>query len=238
MARSPGAPAAPPPGRPAAVATRPFILVLAGVNGAGKSSVAGALLAAQGLSWFNPDALARELVATLGLPVAEANALAWSRGRDRLVAAIEQGRNHAFETTLGARSIPQLLVRAAASHDVVMLFCGLASPELHLQRVRERVAQGGHDIPETKIRERWMSSRANLVGLLPHLARLQVFDNSAAAAPGEPVPDPRLVMEMAGGRLLWPAADDARALAATPAWARPILQAALELAPVAAPEKR
>lgn len=210
--------------------------MLAGVNGAGKSSVAGAMLAEQGLAWFNPDTLARELVATLGLTVAEANALAWNRGRDRLAAAIAQGHNHAFETTLGARSIPELLEQAAASHDVVMLFCGLASADLHLQRVKQRVAQGGHDIPEAKIRERWMSSRANLVQLLPHLARLQVFDNSASVAIGKPIPDPQLVLEMQAGRVLHPAAGDAAALAATPAWARPIVQAAFELQP--APLKR
>ena len=44
---------------PAANDTRPFILVLAGVNGAGKSSVAGALLEEHGLTWFNPDSYAR-----------------------------------------------------------------------------------------------------------------------------------------------------------------------------------
>jgi hypothetical protein len=40
---------------PKAAASRPFILVLAGVNGAGKSSVGGAILADHGLTWFNPD---------------------------------------------------------------------------------------------------------------------------------------------------------------------------------------
>ncbi len=212
---------------------RPFILVLAGVNGAGKSSVAGAMLAAQGLAWFNPDTLAREFVSGLGMDATEANARAWNIGRDRLEAAMREGRNHAFETTLGASTIPDLLALAARTHDVMMLFCGLASAELHLQRVKQRVAQGGHDIPEAKIRERWMSSRANLVRLLPHLARLQVFDNSVQVAPGKPIPDPLLVLEMDRGQVLHPAPGDAAALAATPAWARPVVQAAFELRPAA-----
>lgn len=212
-------------------ARRPFILVLAGVNGAGKSSVGGALLADQGLGWFNPDALARELTHTLGLPQAEADARAWAIGRARLDAAITAGTNHAFETTLGGRTLPEMLVRAARSHDLVVLYCGLASVEQHLQRVRLRVACGGHDVAEARIRERWMSSRANLVSLLPHLSRLQVFDNSADAAPGEDIPDPVRVLEMADGRVQHPAPGDARALAATPAWARPLVQAAFELAP-------
>jgi predicted ABC-type ATPase len=212
-----------------AAAERPFILVLAGVNGAGKSSVGGALVTELGLSWFNPDSFARELVAQLGLTAEEANARAWNFGRERLEAAIAQGHNYAFETTLGANTIPTLLAGAAATHDVVMIFCGLSSPELHMARVRARVARGGHDIPEAKIRERWTASRANLINLLPKLARLQVFDNSAEAPQGGNIEDPVLVLEMAAGHLVFPQPDDAQALAATPAWARPIVQAAIEL---------
>ena len=212
----------------AAGAARPFVLVLAGVNGAGKSSVGGALLADHGLAWYNPDSYARELVAQLGLEVEEANGRAWEFGRAQLAAAIADGRNHAFETTLGANTIPEMLARASRSHDVVMIFCGLASAEMHLRRVQARVASGGHDIPVTKIRERWISSRINLIRLMPLLARLQVFDNSAEAAPGEEIPDPVLLLETIGGRLVFPPADDAAALQATPEWARPIVQAAIE----------
>lgn len=212
-----------------AAAARPFILVLAGVNGAGKSSVGGALLAEHGLTWFNPDTCARELVAQLGLAPAEANARAWNLGRERLEAAIAQRSNYAFETTLGASTIPALLAHAASSHDVVMIFCGLSSPEQHIARVRARVARGGHDIPEAKIRERWIASRANLIQLLPKLTRLQVFDNSAEAPPGGDIADPLLVLELSAGEPVFPQPGDLAALAATPAWARPIVQAAIEL---------
>ncbi len=208
-------------------AKRPFIFVLAGVNGAGKSSVGGALLAEHGLSWFNPDSYARELAAQLGMPVQEANGLAWQYGRRRLEDAIEARRPFAFETTLGANTIPDLLVQASASHEVVMVYCGLATVDLHLARVRSRVAHGGHDIPEAKIRERWTASRANLVRLMPRLARLQVFDNSAPAAPDGEIPDPILLLEMAHGKVRVPQPADALALARVPDWARPIVQAAL-----------
>ena len=40
---------------------RPVLYVLAGVNGAGKSSIGGQLLVSAGLTWFNPDTFAREL---------------------------------------------------------------------------------------------------------------------------------------------------------------------------------
>lgn len=213
---------------PAAAVARPFIFVLAGVNGAGKSSVGGAMLAEHGLAWFNPDSFARELVAQLGLAVEEANARAWKHGRSQLEAAIANGTNYAFETTLGARTIPALLAEAAATHDVVMLFCGLRSPEMHIQRVRSRVASGGHDIPEDKIRERWVASRINLIRLMPQLARLQVFDNSTEAGPGQDIPEPVLVLEMVEGRVTYPVPDDTEVLESIPEWARPIVQAAIE----------
>ena len=137
-----------------APAARPFIVVLAGVNGAGKSSLGGAMIEAAGLTWFNPDSHARELIGQLGMEPGQANAHAWQHGRELLEAAIEQGTNHAFETTLGASTIPALLATAARTHDVSMIFVGLASPEQHIERVRLRVANGGHHIPEEKIRER------------------------------------------------------------------------------------
>jgi predicted ABC-type ATPase len=208
----------------------PIILVLAGVNGAGKSSVGGAMLAEHGLTWFNPDTYARELLAQQGFSrsQAEANGLAWEYGRSRLEAAIAQGTNYAFETTLGANTIAGMLGHAARTHDVVMMFCGLSSPEHHIARVQARVASGGHPIPENKIRERWLASRLNLIKLLPALARLQVFDNSADAAPGQEIPDPILVLEMVRGRISAPEPLNAEALNATPDWARPIVQAAIE----------
>ena len=210
------------------LARRPFIFVLAGVNGAGKSSVGGAMLAEHGLTWFNPDSFARELVQSLGLGANDANGRAWQHGHSQLDAAIANGTNYAFETTLGAKTIPALLVKAAITHDVVVLFCGLQSPELHIRRVRSRVASGGHDIPESKIRERWVTSRINLIRLMPYLARLQVFDNSVEAAAGLDIPQLLLVLEMVNGRLAFPAPDDPQALATTPAWARSVVQAAIE----------
>ena len=205
---------------------RPFILVLAGVNGAGKSSVGGSILRAQGLTWFNPDSFARELMARSGASRDIADGDAWAHGKAQLEAAIANGTSFAFETTLGGTTIARLLAEATPTHDVMMIVCGLASLELHLARVRLRVRHGGHDIPVEKIRERWDSSRQNLIALLPCLAHLQVFDNSAEAAPGEDVPFPVLVLEMKDGRVLHPHRGDVAALQATPDWAKPIVAAA------------
>lgn len=208
---------------------RPVLYVLAGVNGAGKSSIGGHLLERAGLAWFNPDTFARELIAATGCDQVSANARAWAEGMRRLDAALATGASYAFETTLGGHSVPQNILEATRTHDVLIWFCGLASPEQHIARVRARVAAGGHPIPEPKIRERYASAQGNLIGLMPHVAHMQVYDNSADAAPGNAVPDPVLVLEMTGGRLQWPVPDDGAALRATPEWAKALLEAALAL---------
>lgn len=208
---------------------RPVIFVLAGVNGAGKSSVGGAILKEHGLEWFNPDTFSRKRVAQ-GLGKDEADADAWAFGKSRLEAALAGGTDFAFETTLGGNTITALLTKAVATHDVVMIFCGLDSVERHISRVALRVRHGGHDIPEQRIRERWTNARANLISLLPQLKALQVFDNSLEAAPGETIPEPRLVLEMEDGRVLHPAQGDLAALKATPGWAKPIVEAVLRAA--------
>jgi predicted ABC-type ATPase len=208
---------------------QPFIFVLAGVNGAGKSSVGGAMLQQHGLTWFNPDSYARELMRELGASVQEANAQAWRHGKEALEAAIAKRANYAFETTLGGNTIAALLSKAAKTHDVVMLYCGLSSPAMHIARVAQRVAHGGHHIAERKIRERWGTSRLNLIKLLPSLTQLQVFDNSVEVQPGEEIPDPVLVLHVAKGRVLVPDPSDPTALAAVPDWARPIVEAAVKL---------
>lgn len=208
---------------------RPFIFVLAGVNGAGKSSVAGAMLQDLGLSWFNPDTYARQMANELGMDIEEANSRAWKRGKSALEKAIAKRSSYAFETTLGGSTITRLLADACRTHSVVMLYCGLSSAELHIERVAQRVVHGGHDIPEPKIRERWDASRVNLVKLLPVLSRLQVLDNSARVEPGQDIPDPVLVLEMEGGLVTFPDSLDARSLNAVPEWARPIVEAAIQL---------
>lgn len=204
----------------------PRILVLAGVNGAGKSSLLGKYLTDDGLTWFNPDAFTRELESA-GYVHDEANAKAWEEGRDRLARAIANDEDYAFETTLGANTIPALLREAMQTHQVIVWFCGLSNVELHVERVRERVASGGHDIPEHKIRERFDRSRQNLISLMEGLATLHVYDNSFPMDDG--IAEPQLVLELEGGVISYPS--NVEELGATPAWAVPIMEQALRFHP-------
>ncbi|HEY8877767.1 MAG TPA: hypothetical protein VIN03_09410, partial [Roseateles sp.] len=149
---------------------------------------------------------------------------AWTLGRQGLEKALAEGLVYAFETTLGGNSIVKLLVEGAkAGAQVHLWYAGLATPELHLRRIKARVAAGGHDIPEAKVRERFDASRSHLVKLMPHLASLRLYDNSFEADPrAGRRPQPVLLLQMQAGRVVAHAP-----LRSVPAWAKPLLAAAL-----------
>jgi predicted ABC-type ATPase len=204
----------------------PRIYVLAGVNGAGKSSVGGAAFRASGMDYYNPDEAAQELRNQRPeLTLTETNALAWQLGRQMLERAIRDRCDFVFETTLGGNTIPRLLGEAAKNGaEVFVWYVGLRSPELHIERVAARLRRGGHPIPEETIRQRYERSRLNLIELLPKIFELQVFDNSDDAEPGEGNPPTlRLLLHLRNGHILGP--ED---LSRTPDWAKPIVAAALQ----------
>src|SRR5690349_8913517 len=75
----------------------PRIYVLAGVNGAGKSSIGGAMFAQAGVGFFNPDVMARKFLANVpGISQEEANAAAWKQGRRLVERAVEERKDFAF----------------------------------------------------------------------------------------------------------------------------------------------
>lgn len=212
---------------PASVADEtPCIYVLAGTNGAGKSSIAGAAFREHGSDFFNPDEAAKRIRQLQSkLTTAEANSLAWNQGRRLLERAIKERLDFNFETTLGGKTITRLLEQATHQGiEVRVWYVGLANVDVHLARVQARVKKGGHDIPEQDIRHRFDQSRLNLIRLLPHLAELRVYDNSLEADPyiGK-APAPKLVLHMVHGQVVGP-----KRLAATPEWAKPIVAAALK----------
>jgi predicted ABC-type ATPase len=203
------------------------VTVLAGTNGAGKSSLGGALLGSAGVPFYNPDVETQALLAANpSMSLTEANAEAWRVGKERLQTAITERHNFNFETTLGGSTIPRLIARAhAAGLGVRMWYCGLSSAQLHIQRVRARVSRGGHDIPEAKIRERYDSSRNNLCTLLPALSELLVYDNSAEADPhAGQAPHPTGLLHYRNHQILYLAAS-------MPEWAKPIAAVALSKVP-------
>ena len=206
----------------------PRIYVLAGTNGAGKTSIGGAMLLEQGVEYFNPDDAAASIrKANPQISQEQAQSAAWHEGKRLLERAITERLDYAFETTLGGNTIPALLESAAASGlEVRIWYVGLDSPELHIARVRARAARGGHDVPEERIRERYARSLLNLLRLMPRLTELRLYDNSREADPhAGATPEPTLILHLNRGKLA-----TVCNLPSTPAWAKPAVLAALNIA--------
>ena len=155
------------------------ILIIAGPNGAGKTTFAeeflpneancpafvNADLIAAGLSPFRPDAAAFA-AGRLMLREIERHALA--------------GESFAFETTLSGRHYATRIPGwQAAGYRVKLFFLRLASPELAIARVRQRVQAGGHDVPEPVIRRRFQAGWLNFSGLYKQIVdEWALYDNS------------------------------------------------------------
>lgn len=194
------------------------------------------MLVELGVEYFNPDeAAARIREANPQISQEQAQSAAWHEGKRLLERAITERLDYALETTLGGSTIPALLERAAAlGMEVRIWYVGLDSPELHMARVRARVARGGHDVPEERIRERYARSLLNLLRLMPRLTEIRLYDNSREADPqAGATPEPTLILHLNRGKLA--AVCDLRS---TPAWAKPAVLAALNLAATSSPRRR
>jgi predicted ABC-type ATPase len=131
----------------------PQVLLIAGANGAGKSTVAPQLMRELGIrACLNADEIAR------GLNPADPAAAAVAAGREmhlRMEVLRERRTSFALETTLSGRSLLGQLRRLERSGYVSRVaFLWLPSADAAVQRVRRRVALGGHEVPEEDIRRR------------------------------------------------------------------------------------
>ena len=175
------------------------IVILAGPNGAGKTTLAREYLPA-GLPFVNADLIAAERAPE------DPVAAAVRAGRlmlEQLDAHARAGRSFALETTLAGRNYARRLERWRASGYVVeLIFLQLPSPEMAVRRVRLRVCQGGHDIPEAVVRHRFRAGLRNFrelySGMVEHWERI---DNGGIPAAlidrggTSPDPDTRLAAD-------------------------------------------
>jgi predicted ABC-type ATPase len=162
----------------------PHVIVVAGANGAGKSTAAPSLLrdTLEVTEFVNADTIAAGLSAFRP----ESVAMAAGRimlGRMRRLAATRE--NFAFETTLASRSFaPWLADLQRGGYRVHLLFLWLRSAELAVSRVAVRVRLGGHDVPAEIVRRRYRAGLQNLFRLyLPLADSWQIFDNSDSTGP-------------------------------------------------------
>ena len=162
---------------------RPLLIVLAGSNGAGKSTYYRAALRGTGLPFINADDLAQAMrPADPGSVAYEAMRVAEARRAEALL------HRHSFimETVLSDPHGAKLgfLRRARdAGYCVVVIFIRIATPELSRARVMQRVAEGGHDVPDPKLQERFPRTLANALEALALADLGLVLDNTDQREP-------------------------------------------------------
>jgi predicted ABC-type ATPase len=158
----------------------PWLWLIGGPNGGGKSTYAPSL-AARVEEIVRPDEIAERLAAR---PLFARNAAAGRLAIRRIQTLFRERRSFAVETTLAGRSYPRLLVRAKSEGwSTGIAYVGVATPDLAIERVRERVSRGGHDVPPMDVRRRYQRSLINLVRISKSVDRLVVLDNSSVDTP-------------------------------------------------------
>ena len=171
---------------------KPTCHVIAGPNGSGKTTFATDFLPlyADCQNFVNPDLLAK---AFSPFNPDTAHLKAAKMTLEIIDEHIAAKRDFAFETTLSGRSYAAKLKQIKdAGFIVSMFYLWVPSSELTIQRIKERVSQGGHDVPIQDVLRRFDRTLSNLFMLYrPLLDSLLFFDNSDKP--------PRLVFEDIGG---------------------------------------
>ena len=148
----------------------PTLYVVAGPNGCGKSTLTRTVWCGK-LEIIDPDAIARRLPDSPGLAAREAV-------RRRQTALLSSG-THLLETTLAGAGVLRHMVSArTARYRIELHYVCLESPDLALSRIRNRVALGGHDVPEVDARRRFARSLPNLPAAITLADAVRLYDNT------------------------------------------------------------
>ena len=157
----------------------PKLYIIAGCNGAGKTTASFTILPeVLGCKEFiNADEIAK------GLSPFQPESVAVQAGRimlARMDELLQKGETFAFETTLATKSYKQKIEWAQANgYEVTLLFFWLDSPNIAKERVAQRVAEGGHNIPLETIERRYYNGIANLFTIYINMVDIcYIFDNS------------------------------------------------------------
>ena len=149
--------------------SRPIVLVFAGPNGSGKSTVAR-FIPHHGV-YVNADDLKTEYALTDIEAAQKAEML-----RNKLV---KKKSDITFETVLSTKRNYLLLQKARKnSYEIQCIYVLTCNADINIARVRGRVREGGHDVPENKIRSRYVKALKLLPQIIDICDKMLIFDNS------------------------------------------------------------
>ena len=189
-----------------------ILIVIAGPNGSGKTSITHRILQHEWLEdcvYINPDNIARDTFGDWNSndAVMKAAILSTQMRED----CIAENKSLIFETVLSAADKVDFVQRAKEKgYFIRLFFVGTESPMINASRIARRVMGGGHDVPITKIISRFSKSIANCCVVAKMVDRAYIYDNSVERA------DPQLLFRVINGVLI-------KEYATTSSWAKPIL---------------
>lgn len=164
----------------------PIVTMIAGPNGSGKTTLTRELqrMGLEFGAYINADDHAATLSGAYDLRVRAAQV--WAERERRT--CLEQRCSFTFETVMSHPSKVEILRQARdAGFAVVVYFVATENADLNVARVAQRVAQGGHPVPEDRIRARYVRTLALLPAALGEADRAVLFDNSYRTSFRKPV---------------------------------------------------
>ncbi|HVK54976.1 MAG TPA: zeta toxin family protein [Burkholderiales bacterium] len=177
---------------------KPRLIVVAGPNGSGKTSITEQLLRhtwMEGCVYVNPDYIARDEFGSWNSPEAVLHAA--QRAEEIRTQCISNMKSLAFETVLSAPDKVEFIHAAQqAGYFVRLFFIGTDHPAINAGRIAHRVMEGGHDVPIGKIISRYDRSIANCLRVAEFADRTYIYDNSVDYA------QPKLLFRAAEGRVI------------------------------------
>lgn len=159
--------------------------LLAGGNGAGKSTFYRTQLQPLGIPFINADLIAKELFPEAPELHSYQAASITEELRNRL---LTEGRTFCFETVFSHPSKIDFLARAKAlGYQTVLVFIHLSTPGLNKARVSQRLAEGGHFVPDDKVENRIPRTLGNIKIAIALADDCYLLDNSSASLPFEQI---------------------------------------------------